>query len=64
MTEPLPSIDTRFQLGVAAEWTEQKRERINGIPIFYGQRADGRPFVQRFVCGSKMSTVERSEEPS
>ena len=42
---------------VAAEWVEEKREHINGVPIFYGQRADGEPFVQRFAFASTFSAA-------
>jgi len=93
MADPLPPIDTRFQLGpltevhrrfldhygflhfeqvlnseevslikdelgrVAAEWVNQKRKRVNGIPIFYGQDAHGQPFVQRFAFTSTFSAA-------
>jgi len=40
---------------IAAQWIETGRKKVNGIPIFYGQRSDGRPFVQRFAFASMFS---------
>ena len=34
---------------IEAEWLAEDRKFINGIPIFFGKRADGRRFIQRFA---------------
>lgn len=40
---------------VEAQWIETGRTHVHGIPIFYGRRASGRPFVQRFAFTSLFS---------
>ena len=40
---------------VESQWVDEGRTRVHGIPIFYGRRADGRRFVQRFAFASLFS---------
>ena len=40
---------------VESQWVDEGRTRVLGIPIFYGRRADGRRFVQRFAFASLFS---------
>jgi phytanoyl-CoA hydroxylase len=40
---------------IETEWIDQGRKKVNGVPIFFGRRADGRPFVQRFAFASMFS---------
>ena len=40
---------------VESQWLEEGRKTVHGIPIFYGRRATGRRFVQRFAFASLFS---------
>jgi ectoine hydroxylase-related dioxygenase (phytanoyl-CoA dioxygenase family) len=40
---------------IQAQWLEEKRSYINGIPIFYGRDHENKPFVQRFTFTSMFS---------
>ena len=40
---------------VERQWVEEGRTHVYGIPIFWGRRQDGRPFVQRFAFTSLFS---------
>ena len=40
---------------VETQWLDEDRKAIHGIPIFYGRRANGRRFVQRFAFASLFS---------
>jgi ectoine hydroxylase-related dioxygenase (phytanoyl-CoA dioxygenase family) len=44
---------------IEAEWLAEGRKKVNGVPIFFGRREDGRPFVQRFAFTSLYSDVIR-----
>jgi ectoine hydroxylase-related dioxygenase (phytanoyl-CoA dioxygenase family) len=40
---------------IDAEWRAQRRRSVNGIPVFWGRDAAGRPWVQRFTFTSTFS---------
>ncbi len=40
---------------IEAQWIAERRRFVNGIPIKYGRRPDGRPFVNRFAFTSQFS---------
>ena len=39
------------------QWVEEGRKKVNGIPLKYGQEANGKSFVQRFAFSSLFSSV-------
>ncbi len=44
---------------IQASWLAEDRKFVNGIPIFMGKDAEGKPFVQRFTFTSMFSSSLR-----
>ena len=42
---------------VQAEWITENREKVNGVPIKYGNDVDGKRIVQRFAFANQQSPV-------
>jgi phytanoyl-CoA hydroxylase len=42
--------------GVQLQWVNEKRSKVNGVPIFYGKDEEQRPMVHRFPFTSQYST--------
>src|SRR6185312_5754211 len=42
---------------VQAQWINEEREKINGVPIKWGSDVDGKKIVQRFAFSSLFSPV-------
>ena len=40
---------------IAATWLAERREKVFGIPLFFGRDGDGRPFLQRIAFASVFS---------
>jgi phytanoyl-CoA hydroxylase len=40
---------------IAADWLAERREKVFGIPLFFGRDAEGRPFLQRIAFASVFS---------